>query len=256
MFLLEYRISKDIIAFSTKRGGTQKGNYDEFNITDYCGDDEKHVANCRAELCCKLDIDDTNLILPRQTHQTNILSIDKDFALLDKDARKEKLYAVDAIVTNLKGVCIGVSTADCIPILLFDSYNKVIVAIHAGWRGTEQHIVAKTIEYIKKNYSTNPLNLKAIICPGISVDAFEVGDEVYNAFYDNGFDINKIAKRYNKWHIDLKEANKIDLLNCGVPFENIQDCAICTYANHNEYFSARRLGVNSGRIFNGIMIKR
>lgn len=256
MLLLEYSISKDIIAFSTKRGGKGKGNYDEFNITDYCGDTEEHVAICRKELCCKIGIDDANLLLPRQTHQTNILSIDNDFTLLDKESRKEKLYAVDAVVTNIKGVCIGVSTADCIPILLFDGDNKTIAAIHAGWRGTEQHIVTKTIEYIKKNYTTKPQNLKAIICPGISIDAFEVGDEVYNSFHYNGFDMNKIAKRYNKWHIDLKEANKIELLNNGVLSENIQDCAICTYTNHNEYFSARRLGINSGRIFNGIMIKR
>ena len=64
-----------------------------------------------------------------------------------------------------------------------------------------------------------------------------------------------IANRYKKWHINLWEANRLQLLNCGVVPENIQLTSICTYTNHNEFFSARRLGVNSGRIFNGIMIK-
>lgn len=252
---LEYNISNEVIAFSTKRGGCE-GNYDKFNITDYCGDSVEHVAFCRKELCYKLGITDDSLILPRQTHQTNILSIDKSFFLLEKKARVEKLYAVDAVVTDIKEVCIGVSTADCIPILLYDTEHNVIAAIHAGWRGTVLHIVDKTIKYLQTNYSVKPQYLKTIICPGIGVETFEVGDEVYNAFFEEGFDMNKIAERYDKWHINLKEANKIELLNCGVKVDNVYDCAICTYTNYNDYFSARRLGINSGRIFNAIMLKK
>ena len=254
MMYLEYNLSKDVVAFSTQRGGSG-GNYDKFNITDYCGDSEEHVAMCRAELLKKLTIEDDKLILPRQTHQTNILSIDKKFLSLEKDDRKEKLYAIDSVVTNLKNVCIGVSTADCIPILLLDKENMVVAAIHAGWRGTVNHIVEKTIKYLQSEYLTNPQNIAAVICPGIGEDAFEVGDEVYDAFHNEGFDINKISKRYEKWHINLKRANKIELENCGVKEENIYDCEICTYTNFKDYFSARRLGINSGRIFNGIMIK-
>ena len=67
--------------------------------------------------------------------------------------------------------------------------------------------------------------------------------------------MKKIAIRRDKWHINLWEANRIQLLESGVLFENIQLSSVCTYTNHKEFFSARRLGIKSGRIFNGIMMK-
>ncbi|MBR4962445.1 MAG: peptidoglycan editing factor PgeF [Muribaculaceae bacterium] len=254
MHLLKYNLSDDVIAFSTKRGGGE-GCYDAFNITHYCGDKEEHVAACREELCVELNIEDDNLILPRQTHETNIINIDKKFLSLSKTERDNQLYGIDAIITSLPSVCIGVSTADCVPILLYDTERKIVVAIHAGWRGTVQRIVEKTVAYMQDKFSTSPHAIMAVICPSIGMEAFEVGDEVYDAFLDEGFDMIKIAKRYKKWHINLWEANRIQLLKYGVASENIQLASICTYTNHNEFFSARRLGINSGRIYNGIMIK-
>ncbi|MBR5324698.1 MAG: peptidoglycan editing factor PgeF [Muribaculaceae bacterium] len=254
MDLLKYNISDNVIAFSTKRGGGE-GSYEKFNITHYCGDSAEHVSACRKELCEELNIKDDNLILPRQTHETNIIDIDEEFLSLNKTEQIQKLYGVDAIITSVSSVCIGVSTADCIPLLLYDANNKAVAAIHAGWRGTVQRIVEKTIGYMQNAFSTSPNNIVAVIGPSIGVEAFEVGDEVYEAFSQQGFNMNIIAKRYKKWHIDLWEANRIQLINCGVIPENIQLSSICTYTNHNEFFSARRLGINSGRIFNGIMIK-
>ena len=254
MNLLKYQLYEDVVAFSTRRGGGE-GNYDTFNITHYCGDDENHVLHCRKELCEKLDIKDDNLILPRQTHEINILDIKDEFFKLSTEERSDKLYAIDAIVTSMPQVCIGVSTADCVPILLYDFKNRIVAAIHAGWRGTVQRIVEKTISYMQTQYSTSSQNIVAVIGPSIGVEAFEVGDEVYDAFLTQGFDMSRIAKRYEKWHIDLWEANRIQLLESGVLFENIQLSSVCTYTNHKEFFSARRLGIKSGRIFNGIMMK-
>ena len=254
MELLEYSLSDNIVAFSTKRGEPY-GSYGEFNITHYCGDAEEHVKHCRVELCNKLEIGDDALILPRQTHESNILNVDKSFLSLCGEERTQKLYGIDAIVTTLPRVCIGVSTADCVPVLLYDEDKSVVAAIHAGWRGTVQRIVEKTINYMTTELSTLPVSIKAVIAPSISVDAFEIGDEVYEKFNAEGFDMDKIATRRDKWHIDLWEANRIQLINCGVDLENIHLSGICTYTNHQEFFSARRLGINSGRIFNGIMIK-
>ena len=188
MHLLKYNLSDDVIAFSTKRGGGE-GCYDAFNITHYCGDKEEHVAACREELCGELNIEDDNLILPRQTHETNIINIDKKFLSLSKTERDNQLYGIDAIISSLPSVCIGVSTADCVPILLYDTERKIVAAIHAGWRGTVQRIVEKTVAYMQDKYSTSPHAIMAVICPSIGVEAFEVGDEVYDAFLDEGFDM-------------------------------------------------------------------
>lgn len=254
MDLLKYQLYDDVVAFSTKRGGGE-GDYDTFNITHYCGDDESHVLLCRKELCAELHIKDENLILPHQTHEVNIIDIKEEFFKLSEEERSQKLYAIDAIITSMRQVCIGVSTADCVPVLLYDFKNRIVAAIHAGWRGTVQRIVDKTISYIQTQYSTSSQSIVAVIGPSIGVDAFEVGEEVYDAFLTQGFDMSRIAKRYEKWHIDLWEANRIQLIECGVLPENIQLSSVCTYTNHKEFFSARRLGIKSGRIFNGIMMK-
>ena len=175
--------------------------------------------------------------------------------------RKACLEGVDALITNLRGVCIGVSTADCIPILCYDATCGIVAAIHAGWRSTVGRIVRSTIAQMQSIFGSQPANIRAVICPGISVDAFEVGDEVYENFAHHGFPMEQLAVRYpakdgsgEKWHIDLWEANRLQLLESGVPSGQISCSGICTYTHSDKFFSARKLGIASGRIFNGILL--
>lgn len=257
--LLEYNIGTQARAFSTMRG-EGSGNYGGFNITHYCGDTSLHVAECRKALCAEIGIDEKSLILPRQTHSDKVLCYNKKVKDLTPEEQERLLYGVDAIVTDLPGICIGVSTADCIPILLHDCHARVVAAIHAGWRGTVQQIAIKTIATMQEHYGCNPSHMRAVIGPGISLSAFEVGDEVYEAFKATNATMERIAKRLpcsnggEKWHIDLWECNRRQLTAAGIPEQNIQSSGVCTYARHREFFSARRLGINSGRIFNGIML--
>lgn len=259
MELLEYNIGNGARAFSTKRG-EGSGNYGGFNITHYCGDTTGHVAECRRMLCHELGINDNRLILPRQTHGSETLVIDKEFLALTPQEQKEKLEGIDAIVTDLAKTCIGVSTADCIPLLLYDTGKRVGAAIHAGWRGTVARIAERCVEVMEIRYGSNPAEITAVIAPGISIEAFEIGDEVYDRFAECGFPMERIAARYptakgcTKWHIDLWEANRLQLIDKGLDDENIHIAGICTYSRHREFFSARRLGIESGRIFNGIMV--
>lgn len=92
-------------------------------------------------------------------------------------------------------VCIGVSTADCIPILLADTEHHAIAAVHAGWRGTVARIAEKAVAALTRYYETRPERVEAVIGPGISQAAFEVGDEVYEAFSRAGFNMKQIARR-------------------------------------------------------------
>ena len=257
MELLKYDTDANITAFSTKRqGGVSNGNYSSFNITHYCGDSPENIAANKAQLCSLLGIDESSLILPHQTHGTQLLEIDKDFLALDGPARVQRLHSVDALFTREKGICIGVSTADCIPVLLYDPASGTVAAIHAGWRGTVAGIVEKSILAMKDTCRLNLATTHAIIAPGISIDAFEVGDEVYDTFHSASFPMDQIASRYGeRWHIDLPQANRLQLLSCGLDATNIHLSGVCTYTSHNDFFSARRLGIKSGRIFNGIMIR-
>ena len=245
--LLFYHLGEGVRAFSsTRQGGYSEGSYGEFNINRYCGDSDEAIRRNREALCRLLGIADEHLLMPHQVHKAEIAVIEER---LDED-----LEGYDALMTNVPGVCIGVSTADCIPVLLYDQKKQVVCAVHAGWRGTVQRIVEKTVAKMADVYGSRPTDIVAQVGPGIHLDSFEVGDEVYDAFANEGFRMETISKRYEKWHIDLPECNRQQLLSAGIPNESITVSLICTYEQSDRFFSARRLGINSGRIFTGILL--
>ena len=164
------------------------------------------------------------------------------------------LQGIDALVADRPGICLCISTADCIPILLYDRKHQAIAAVHAGWRGTVNFIVGHALERMRILYGTDGADISAVIGPGISLAAFEVGDEVYEAFRLAGFPMDRIARKQEKWHIDLPEANRLQLLDFGVPSAAIETAGICTYTHCDDFFSARRLGIRSGRMLTGIML--
>ena len=250
-----YTMGHGVTAFSTTRhGGFSTGNYAALNINRYCGDNEEDIRKNREALCETLGISDDRLVMPHQVHLTKVATIDEQLLSLNSTERQEALEGFDALMTNLRGVCIGVSTADCIPILLYDVEKQAVSAIHAGWRGTVGRIVEKAVEAMREAYGTQPQHLVAQIGPGIHMDSFEVGDEVYAAFGQAGFDMAKISCKKQKSHIDLPMCNFLQLTAAGVPANQISVSQICTFKQHDTYFSARRLGINSGRIYTAIML--
>lgn len=227
------------------------------NCTPYTGDDIEAVQRNQQLLCTALHIEKEQLIIPYQTHSVNALVIDKEFLQQNAEKRNEQLQNIDALITQEKGVCLCVSTADCTPILLYDRKQQVIAAIHAGWRGSVNYIVRKTLEQMNRLYNTQGEDIFAAIGPCIGFDAFEVGDEVYDAFKQNDFPMEYISgwkPETHKWHIDLQMANSVQLIDFGVPTEQIDICDICTFTHYEKFFSARRLGIKSGRILSGIFM--
>lgn len=194
------------------------------------------------------------LALPRQTHSDHVL-------WMTEAGRPED---VDAVITDRPGLCVCVKTADCIPVLLYDTRQRVVAAVHAGWRGTVSRIVQKTV---REMHPHSPTDLHAIIGPGISLSRFEVGDEVYEAFRSAGFPVERIARRFplqwksassnggsweGAWHIDLWDANRWLLEKVGVTDIYVE--GICTRTSES-FYSARRETINTGRNYNGILIK-
>lgn len=264
----EYILAEGVVAFSTTRkGGVSEGTYGSFNINPYCGDSQEHIAENRRILAEKLGVDVSHIVLPHQVHGTEVRRLDDHFLSFSADEQECLLDGVDAVMTHSTDVCIGVSTADCIPVLLYDDTHHAVAAVHAGWRGTVMRIVRKTVDAMHAAYHTQPEQLKAVIGPGISKKSFEVGNEVYEEFCKAGFDMETIAEKMPvmnqtahsgtpwKWHIDLPLCNSLQLQQSGVLAKNIFQSDICTYECHEDYFSARRLGIRSGRIFTGIMLQ-
>ncbi|MBQ2434810.1 MAG: peptidoglycan editing factor PgeF [Bacteroidaceae bacterium] len=248
-----------VTAFSTTRhGGCGSGAYATLNCTPYVGDEPAVVRANQEQLCRQLGITPEKLVIPYQTHSCNILTIDEAFMHLSADARQAMLQDKDAVMTHIEGLCLCVSTADCIPILLYDATHRAVAAVHAGWRGTVARIVTAVLDAMHEAYGTRAADVHAIIGPGISLDAFEVGIEVYETFREATFDMEQIASWHaekEKYHLDLPAANRLQLLAAGVPREQIHESSICTYTQHHDFFSARRMGIKSGRILNGIIMK-
>lgn len=186
------------------------------------------------------------IILPVQPHSCNVA--------VARESQAE-YPDTDALVTDKAGVMIGIRTADCVPVLLYDDVRRVVAAVHAGWRGTVGGITHKAVDVMVSDFGCRPTDIHAIIGPSISPEAFEVGNEVVEQFMLAGFPDDIVLRNYPKHHIDLWKANQWLLTEAGVPAEQIEVARLCTYTNTNRFFSARREGIGTGRLVSGIMVK-
>ena len=257
---MNYKIFKPyedrMIAFSTEREGyfvngtegMSQEAYGSLNLCHYVGDNPDHVALNRQLFCQYHNIEINNLYIPRQTHTNNVKRIKMGIYLEE----------TDGLITNIKGSCIGINTADCLPVLLYDPTHHAAATLHAGWRGLVGRIVTKGIEMMKYEFGSVASDLLCAVGPTISVEIYEVGDELKPLVAEAGFPIEDIfidRADWTKSHLDLKVAIRFELLNCGVKKENIEISDICTYQHSSKYFSARKLSINSGRIFSGVILK-
>lgn len=238
---------------TTRIGGESEGAYSSFNLSEYTGDDPARVAANRLSLCVEIGIPGTNLFVPYQTHSDRIAVLDELFLQKTAEEKHNALQNVDALITNQIGVCIGVTTADCVPILLYDPINQVVAAVHAGWRGTIANIASKTVETMVAQFGSQPNDLIAAIGPSIGPDSFEVGEEVAQQFEASGYS-QCVLRNREKPTVDLWKTNCTILTESGIPFDQIEIAGVCTYIAHQTYFSARRLGIHSGRSVSGIVL--
>ncbi len=251
---------EDIVHFSTTRiGGVSNGTYASLNLGNFSDDSSLNIYENRSILARMFYKKPEDFIIPHQTHGSRVLLVDTSFLSLDRSTKISKLYGIDATVTQEKDVFLCATTADCVPILLYDRNKKAIAAIHAGWRGTVERIVEKTVVLMQKTFGSSPADLLAAIGPAISMAYYEVGDEVLEAFHANGFDLTGAffrATPHSKMHIDLKEINRMELIRLGVLPRHIEKSSYCTFENEHLFFSARRQTVHSGRMLTGILLKK
>lgn len=232
------------------------GNYASFNMSPFSGDNPWDFAINKQSLCEQIGVNPTQLIIPYQIHGTEIKEIDERFFQLPAEEKTEYLNGVDALFTRIPQVCIGVTTADCVPLVFFDPTQKAVAVAHAGWRGTCAGIAEKTVQTFVKYYNSNPADIRVTIGPSISADVYEVGEDVVRNFDDAGFDISTIVTKLNgSFYLDLWKANQLTLKKGGILAEHIEIAGICTFTQHEQFFSARRLGIKSGRMLSGIMLK-
>ena len=165
-----------------------------------------------------------------------------DAADLKNSARiNEPALEGDALISNLADTTIGIKTADCVPILLADPETGSIAAVHAGWRGTAQDILMKTVRDLARRWGVRPENLRAAIGPAIGGCCYEVGPEVAHRL---GITVTEPV------HVDLARINSQSLLRAGIT--NIWVSGECTFCSAGRFFSFRREREQAGRMLSYI----
>ena len=217
--------------FFSRKKGFSKGIYKSLNCGIGSKDNRKTVLKNLSLVSKKMKIAKNDLILMHQTHSNKVIVINK------KNKRKKKIIA-DALITNVDGIAIGVLTADCVPIILYDEKNKIIGCIHAGWKGALFGIIENTIFKLK---SINKINkITACVGPCIGKKSYEVKSDFYKIFLKKSKKNKKFFKRKNDeiFLFDIRKYVNKKLFNLGV--SKIDNINVDTFKNSSHFFSFRR----------------
>ena len=220
-----------------------------FSLALHTGENQKSIVENRKVLSSSFkNSKNLSYIVAKQTHSDHIKCITK------KETKgwtglEDAIEDCDGLISNEKEIVLTILTADCVPILLYDTKKKVIAAVHAGWRGSQRKIVAKTVLKMSELYGCEAENIVAGIAPSIGVCCYEVGEEVAKYFFNTPEGFKKIGEKYM---LDLPYINKKQLLEVGVKELNIEMSHVCTACEVDKYFSYRREEGCTGRFMSMI----
>lgn len=242
-----------IQGFTTRHEGVSRPPYNSLNLGINTDDAPHNVEGNRSVLARTFGVPLERLVTVRQNHGSDILVIDAP----NDDFSHFTGIEADAIVTNQPGVMIGVTVADCVPILLFDPAKKVIAAVHAGWQGTAARIVTQVVQGMNKVFGSRSHDIQAAIGPCIGACCYQVDQPVKDGFKDQGDTWNAIAEPdgIGKWRLDMALANRMQLEEAGLLPGSIQTAGQCVCCQKELFFSYRRDNGDTGRQIGFIMLK-
>ena len=217
----------------------------------HTGEPAEEVVKNRREVAGRLGIgQQAYFVVAEQTHSDNITIIES------RESRgwhtaEDAVANCDAMITDQKGVVLTILTADCVPVLLYDTKKKIVAAIHAGWKGTKANITGKTVQKMVNTFGSDPKDIVAFIAPSIGRCCYEVGEDVAHHFKDKEV-FDQVGEKYM---LDLPLANQKQLLDAGLNTENIEMSHECTSCKADKYFSYRKEQGCSGRFMSMIGLR-
>ncbi len=246
-----FRRIGNIEHFVTERHeGVSKGKCQGLNLSYNVDDLPENVTHNRKILAENLNLEPDVFFYPNQCHTPNIKRI-------DADTFQTELVNTDALVTNIPGKVLCVTTADCIPLILLDASTNTIAVVHAGWRGLVAGIIPGMILRMKSEFGCEPENITACIGPSISAKHYEVGPEVWGKvkrITGEKRNIIETDTSERKALLNLWELARYQLVSEKITEENIEIPGICTFENVADFYSARKEGFHTGRFCSGIML--
>ncbi len=228
--------------FSTRIGGVSEGRYSEMNLSYTNGDKKENVDENFLRICEAIGVETESVVMTHQTHTVNIEKVEKVCELPED---------IDGLITDIKGITLCSSYADCVPLLFYDKEGKAIASAHSGWRGTVGEIGRLTVEKMVSEYHCNKENILAVVGPSICKKCYEVDDAVIDKFKALEYlDISEISddKGNGHYQLDLKLACKKILLRSGLLEEHILVSDICTCCQSKYLHSHRATGGERGNL--------
>lgn len=223
--------------FTTREGGVSKGAYESMNIGFGTGDDNENVRKNYYIMAEKLDIKIEDIVETDQTHTNNCRYVTEE----DKGrAMKDPEYtAIDGLYTDKKDIVLMSFHADCSAVFFYDPVKELIGLAHAGWRGTLDNITGIMIRALM-DLGSNPADLKAAISPSLGQCCFEVDDDVADLFLSKDVIYRDFMKKKGKkYHFDLWEINKYNMVKEGMDESNIDISGLCSKCHNDLFFSHR-----------------
>ena len=235
--------------FSTRKGGVSTGIFSSMNLNFKRGDDPDAVLENYRRMAAALNMRVEDMVLSDQTHTTNVRVIteeDRGKGIL----RPQDYSDVDGMITNVPGIVLVTSYADCVPLYFVDPVRKAIGLSHSGWKGTVGHIGQKTVWKMHEVYGSEPKDIVAAIGPSICQSCYEVSDDVAEAFRAN-FTADEAAdvlldKGNGKYQLDLWKANWYVLTDAGILPEHLSVTDLCTACHPDLLWSHRKTNGQRG----------
>ena len=250
--------------FSVRTGGVSEGTFASLNLGMNRGDDEKKVKKNWEIFLESCQMAGMDFVCGKQIHENNVAIVGRENA--SPAYGQKSLIEADGYVSAEPLVPVAIFTADCTPLLLADEENRVVGAIHCGWRSTVSDIEKNAIDAMV-SLGGNPKSIKASMGPAIGICCFEVGPEVVKAACElvgmdmedtirksNDFALVKPSRNEGKYMLDLQGFIKLRLLQLGLREENIEILDECTMCKQGKYWSHRGTAGIRGSQANIIMI--
>ncbi|REJ75932.1 MAG: peptidoglycan editing factor PgeF [Acidobacteria bacterium] len=221
--------------FSTRLGGVSPFPENDLNLAGYSEDTEENIEENRHRFL-KFFGNGYRLSTVWQIHGDTVKTVRSS-----EDASQTEDRA-DALVSEMKGLLVGVKTADCVPVLIADPESGAFSAVHAGWRGTLQRIVEKAVQGLATEFGSNPGDLVAAIGPAAGGECYEVGPEVVEQFASEFSRSEEYFSETNGGHalVDLHLANQDQLVGMGLDRDKISTAPFCTMERTDLFFSYRK----------------
>ena len=237
--------------FSTRLGGVSEGYFSSLNLSFDRGDKKEAVMENFRRIARTLGVQCEDMVLSRQTHTTNVRVVTEEDK--GKGITRERDYTdVDGLVTDVPGICLVTSFADCVPLYFFDPVRKAIGLAHSGWRGTVGKIGKKTVELMSEKFGSDPADILAAVGPSVCMYCYEVSSDVADRFRES-FDEKTwgdlfCEKPDGKYQLDLWRANQLIFRESGIREEHIAVTNVCTHCNSRILYSHRASGDKRGNL--------